>query len=209
MTSIAATGAAGYLSPRDRLQNELLSQVSSGSISSSDQSALSSALDDIDQSLKSDRSSNSQASGPPSPDQIKSKITDLINGEVQNGKLTSDQATELQNVFSNAFAKGGPGGAGGPGGPGGPGGAGGHHGHHGGGPGGASSSDSSSAADALLAAINSNSSGGTSSTDGTDSLIQTFLQSLKDSQQQGAGYTASGDAGSSAASNALVFDFTS
>jgi hypothetical protein len=207
MTSIATAGAAGYLSPRDRLQNELLSEVSSGSISSSDQSALSSALDDIDQSLKADRTSDSQASGPPSPDQMKSKIDDLINGEVQNGKLTSAQATELQNVFSNAFAKGGPGGAGGPGGPGG---AGGHHGHHGGGAGEASSSDSSSsAADALVSAINSNSSDATSSTDGTDSLIQTFLQSLKDSQQQGAGYTANGDSGSAASSNALVVDFTS
>ena len=108
MTSIAATGAAGYLSPRDRLQNELLSEVSSGAISSTDQSALSTALDDIDQSLKADRTSGGQASGPPSPDQIKSKISDLINGEVQNGTLTSAQATELQNVFANAFSKGGP-----------------------------------------------------------------------------------------------------
>jgi hypothetical protein len=200
MTSIAASGATGYLSPRDRLQNELLSEVSSGSIASSDQSALSSALDDIDQSLKSDRTSNSQASGPPSPDQMKSKIDDLINGEVQNGKLTSAQAAELQNVFSNAFSKGGPGG------PGGPGGAGGHHGHHGGGADGAGSSDSSSATDTLQSALNSNSSDGTSSTDSTDSLIQTFLQSLKDAQQQG--YTASGS-GSSASANALVVDFTS
>jgi hypothetical protein len=191
MTSIAAAGAAGYLSPLDRLQNELTSEVASGSISSTDQFALSSALDDIDQSLKTDRTSNSQASGPPSPDQIKSKIDDLINGEVQNGKLTSAQATELQNVFSNAFSKGGPGGAGG------------HHGHHH--SGGAGGSDSSSAADTLLSAINSSSSNGTS----TDSLIQTFLQSLKDSQQQGAGYTASGDTGYSGSSNALVVDFTS
>ena len=120
MTSIAAagTGAAGYLSPRDRVQNELQSEVSSGAISSTDQTALSTALDDIEQSLKADRAGGGQASGPPSPDQIKSKITDLINGEVQNGTLTSAQATELQNVFANAFAKGGPGGAGG------------HHGHH-------------------------------------------------------------------------------
>jgi len=197
MTSIAATGTTGYLSPRDRLQNELLSEVSSGSISSSDQSALSSALDDIDQSLKSDRANNGQASGPPSPDQMKSKIDDLINGEVQNGKLTSAQATELQNVFSSAFSKGGPGG---------PGGAGGHHGHHGGGAGAAGDSDNSSAADTLLSALNSSSNDATSSSDSADSLIQTFLQSLKDAQQTG--YTASGNAGASA-SNALVLDFTS
>ena len=199
MTSIAATGAAGYLSPRDRLQNELQSEVSSGAISSTDQSALSTALDDIDQSLKADRASGSQASGPPSPDQIKSKISDLINGEVQNGKLTSAQATELQNVFANAFAKGGPGGAGG------------HHGHHHDGDSGSAGGgdSSSSSTTTLLLAISSSSSDGTSSsTDSTTSLIQTFLQSVQNSQQQGAGYGANGDnAGSS--TNALVLDFTS
>jgi hypothetical protein len=201
MTSIAATGtgAAGYLSPLDRLQNELQSEVSSGAISSTDQSALSTALDDIDQSLKADRSSGSQASGPPSPDQIKSKINDLINGEVQNGTLTSAQATELQNVFANAFAKGGPGGAGG------------HHGHHHDSDSGStgSSDSSSSAATTLLSAIGSNSSDGTSSsTDSTTSLIQQFLQSLQDSLQQGTGYSANGNSAGSS-TNALVIDFTS
>ncbi len=203
MTSIAATGAAGYLSPRDRLQNELLSEVSSGAISSTDQSALSTALDDIDQSLKADRASGGQASGPPSPDQIKSKIDDLISGEVQNGTLTSAQATELQNVFANAFAQGGPGG---------PGGTGGHHGHHHDGDSASgASSDGSSAAASLLSAIGSNSSDGTNSaTDSTTSLIQKFLQSLQDSLQQGAGYSANGDSsGSSKSSMALVIDFTS
>jgi hypothetical protein len=199
MTSIAATGAAGYLSPRDRLQNELQSEVSSGAISSTDQSALSTALDDIDQSLKADRASGSEASGPPSPDQIKSKISDLINGEVQSGTLTSAQATELQNLFANAFAKGGPGGAGG------------HHGHHHDGDSGSAGGgdSSSSSTTTLLLAISSSSSDGTSSsTDSTSSLIQTFLQSVQNSQQQGAGYGANGDSAGSS-TNALVLDFTS
>ncbi len=199
MTSIAATGAAGYLSPLDRLQNELQSEVSSGAISSTDQSALSTALDDIDQTLKADRANGGQASGPPSPDQIKSKISDLINGEVQNGKLTSAQATELQNVFANAFSKGGPGGAGG------------HHGHHhdgDSGSAGGSDSSSSSTTTLLLAISSSSSDGTTSSTDSTTSLIQTFLQSVQNSQQQGAGYGANGDSTGSS-TNALVLDFTS
>ena len=197
MTSIAPTGTAGYPSPLDRLQAELQSEVASGSISSTDQSALSTALDDIDQSLQADRTNGGQASGPPSPDQIKSKIDDLINGEVQKGTLTSAQATELQTVFANTFAKGGPGGAGG------------HHGHHHHGGGATDNSSSSSAADTLLSAVNSSSSNGASSAgDNTDSLIQTFLQSLQNSQQQGAGYGANGDSTGSSF-NALVIDFTS
>ena len=197
MTSIAAAGSAGYLSPLDRLQNELQSEVTSGAISSTDQSALSTALDDIDQSLKADRANGGQPSGPPSPDQIKSKIDDLINGEVQKGTLTSAQAAELQNVFANTF-KGGPGGAGG------------HHGHHhGGGADDAGGSDSSSTTTTLLAVISSNSSDGTDTTSGSPtSLIQTFLQSLQNSQQQGAGYSANGDS-STSPQNALVLDFTS
>jgi hypothetical protein len=63
MTSIAAT-TTGYLSPLDRLQNELQSEVSSGAISSADQTVLSTALDSIDQSLQADRSNDGQASGP-------------------------------------------------------------------------------------------------------------------------------------------------
>ena len=48
-------------------------------------------------------------SAPPSPDEMKSKINDLIAGEVSSGKLTSAQGDELKNVFANTF-KGGPGG---------------------------------------------------------------------------------------------------
>ncbi len=120
MTSISAASASTYQSPLQKLQAELLSEVQSGSISSSDQDALSSALTDIDSSLQSSRTTD-QASGT-KPGDLKSKIDDLINGEVSSGKLTSDQATELQGIFKAAFANG-PGGAGGPGGPGGPGGA--------------------------------------------------------------------------------------
>src|SRR5215467_2571127 len=121
MTSISSAGLApsAFTSPRDLLQNELQSEVSSGAISADDQSALSSALDDIDSALKSERESD-QASGAgrPTHEQMQSKINDLIANEVQNGTLTSDQADELKNVFAKAFSHGGDG-AGGPGGPGG------------------------------------------------------------------------------------------
>ena len=110
MTSISPALGAQSFSPLSRLQDELASEVSSGAISSSDQSALSAALTDIDSALQSQRSSGGK---PPSPSDMQSKLNDLIAGEVSNGKLTSAQAEELKSVFENAF-RGGPGGAGGP-----------------------------------------------------------------------------------------------
>lgn len=112
MTSISSTFAAQSFSPLSRLQDELASEVSSGTISSSDQNALSSALTDIDSQLKSQMQS-AGGGQPPSPTDMQSKINDLIAGEVTNGKLTSTQADELKNVFANAFQQG-PGGAGSP-----------------------------------------------------------------------------------------------
>src|SRR6478672_6223477 len=117
MTSISAASASTYQSPLQRLQDELQSEVTSGAISSADQDALPSALTDIDSSLQASRASD-QASGT-RPGDLKSKIDDLINGEVSSGKLTSDQATELQGVFKVAFADGPAGSGGAAGGPGG------------------------------------------------------------------------------------------
>src|SRR3954462_14685716 len=116
MTSISAASAQTYQSPLQKLQDELLSEVKSGAIKSSDQDALTSALTDIDSAMQASRTSDQASGTRPSPADMKSKIDDLIAGEVSSGKLTSDQATELQGVFKAAFAKG-PGGAGGPGGP--------------------------------------------------------------------------------------------
>src|SRR5438034_10012306 len=139
MTSISAASINTRQAPLQKLQDELLSEVNSGAISSSDKDALSAALTDIDSAMQASRASDQTSGTRPSPDQLKSKIDDLIAGEVSSGKLTSDQATELQGVFKAAFANG-PGGGGGPGGPGGAGGA---HGHHGGPP----PADSSSSTD--------------------------------------------------------------
>src|ERR1700688_4908956 len=106
MTSISATSGTSYQSPLQKLQAELQSEVNSGAISSSDQSALSSALNDIDSSLQSGQASASSGSANASPGDLKSKIDSLIANEVSSGNLTSDQATELQDVFKQAFSQG-------------------------------------------------------------------------------------------------------
>lgn len=202
MSSIgSATTSQQLFSPQKMLQDELASEVKAGTISSSDQSALSSALDDIDSAMKSSKPS---AGSRPSPDEMKSKINDLIAGEVSSGKLTSDQAEELKTVFSNAF-KGGQGGAGGPSGAGGaggppPGGA--------GGAGGSKSSEDTDPADsngdgtvsaieqAAYDAANPASSDSTSSSSSSDSdvtkLLQNFLDSLKETQSKNSTYGGNG-----------------
>jgi hypothetical protein len=192
MTSISAASVNTYQSPLQKLQDELLSEVNSGAISSSDKDALSAALTDIDSAMQASRASDQASGTRPSPDQLKTKIDDLIAGEVSSGKLTSDQATELQGVFKAAFANG-PGGAGGPGGPGGAGGP-----PPGGPPpaDGASSSDDSSS----------------SSTSSIDDILKQFLQSLQESlsASSSTSYGATGTSSSSSAPfSALLIDYQS
>ena len=182
MTSISAISSSTYQSPLQKLQDELQAEINSGTIGSSDQDALSSALTDIDSSLQSSRASDSAGGTRPSPGDLKSKIDDLIAGEVSSGKLTSDQATELQGVFKAAFANG-------PGGAGGPGGARGHHGGHDGPP----PTDSASSTDST------SSSSGTSS---ADDILQQFLQSLQESLSASSSTSYSATGSSSTAGNA-------
>jgi len=198
MTSISAASTNTYQSPLQKLQDELLSEVNSGAISSSDKDALSSALTDIDSAMQASRASDQASGTRPSHDQLKSKIDDLIAGEVSSGKLTSDQATELQGVFKAAFANG-PGGAGGPGGPGGSRGAGGPP------PGGPPPSD-----DASSSEDTSSSSSSTS----IDDILKQFLESLQESlsASSSTSYGATGTAsssGSSASFSALLIDYQS
>jgi hypothetical protein len=124
---------------------------------------------------------------------VRSKIDDLITNEVSSGKLTSDQAAELQTVFSNTFASGGPGGPDAAGAPGGVSGGYKTGGHHHGGHGGA---EASSSADS------------SSSTDKASDLLQQFLRSLKDSQSPSTSYDASGDS-STGTISALLVDYQS
>ncbi|MFY9958589.1 hypothetical protein [Bradyrhizobium sp.] len=191
MTSISATSNSSYLSPLQKLQDQLQAEVSSGAISSSDQSALSSALTDINSSLQNGSAGDSAAGTNSSPGDLKSKIDSLIANEVSSGKLTGDQASELQGVFKAAFANsaGGPGGAGGA-----------HHGHHGG-HGGPSPTDSSSATDSA------------SSISSANDILQQFLQSLQNSLSASSSpsYSATGisDPGNSKGTSfsALLIDY--
>ena len=193
MTSISAASSSAYLSPLQKLQDELQAELKSGAISSGDQGALSSALTDINSSLQTSPASDQAGGSKPSADGLKSKIDDLIAGEVSSGKLTSAQATELQGVFKAAFA----------GGAGGPGGAGGAHGPHGG-HGGPPPADSSSSADGT-----DSSSGATSAND----ILKQFLQSLQDSLSASAptSYSATGTSGTNSNSttsfSALLIDY--
>jgi hypothetical protein len=192
MTSISAISANTYQSPLQRLQDELQSEVSAGTISSSDQTALSSALTDIDTALQASRASDQSSGTRPSPGDLKSKIDSLIAGEVSSGKLTSDQATELQGVFKAAFANG-------PGGPGGPGGAGGP-------PPGPPPSDGASSG---ASSDGTDSSDSTSSTYSADDLLKEFLQLLQNSLSSSTSYSATGTGDSSSSLSALLIDYKS
>ena len=198
MTSISAASTNTYQSPLQKLQDELLSEVNSGAISSSDKDALSSALTDIDSAMQASRASDQASGTRPSPDQLKSKIDDLIAGEVSSGKLTSDQATELQGVFKAAFANG-PGGAGGPGGPGGSRGAGGPP------PGGPPPSGDASSSD--------DTSSSSSSSTSIDDILKQFLESLQESLSASSstsyGATGTTSSNSSASFSALLIDYQS
>ena len=187
MTSISAASGQTCQSPIQKLQDELLSEVKSGAVKSSDQDALASALTDINSAMQASRASDQASGTRPSHADMKSKLDDLIAGEVSSGKLTSDQATELQGVFKAAFAKGpgGPGGAGGPP-PGGP-------------PpsGDASSSDDTSS----------------SSSTSIDDILKQFLQSLQESLSASSstsyGATGTTSSSSSASFSALLIDYQS
>ncbi|QOZ48595.1 hypothetical protein XH89_08375 [Bradyrhizobium sp. CCBAU 53340] len=189
MTSISAASAGQYQSPLQRLQQELQSEVSDGTISSSDQSALTTALQDIDTALQQSRSSDQSSGSRPSRDGLKSKIDDLISGEVSNGTLTSDQADELKGVFQSAFAKGpgGPGGAGGP-------------------PPGPPPSDDGSSDSSSTDPTNDSSTGSS-----TAKLLEQFLQALQQSQSSSSSYGANGATSSSSNSDfsALLIDYKS
>jgi hypothetical protein len=196
MTSISAASINSFQSPLQRLQDELQSEVKSGAISSSDQDALAAALTDIDTAIQAGRASDEAGGTRPSPGDLKSKIDDLINGEVSSGKLTSDQATELQGIFKTAFAHG-PGGAGGHGGQGGPHGAGGP-------PPGPPPSDGASSTD---------SSGGSSGTSSINDILQQFLQELQKSLSASSSSSYGSTGGSSTSGNgsftALLIDYQS
>lgn len=176
MTSITAlaTGTAQQ-SPLDRLKSTLADEVTSGSVAASDESALSDALDAIDRSLTSEA-----ATSGTSPTDMKSKIDDLIDRQVDAGTLTEDQATELKKVFSDAAPQAQAGGGAPPPPP------------AGGGGGGAPPEETDSSS--------------SSTSDTAAQLLEEFLEALKAQQTTTTGYGSTGGTTTVTASSALVLD---
>lgn len=227
--SSAAASHAQRTSPLERLQTELASEVSASTVSTSDSDALSSAIKDIDSSLKSAGEAAQSSGTRPSPSDIKSKIDELIASQVSDGKLTSDQADELKNVFAQAFAKGpggtqggGPGGGiadalgggqggpggGGHGGPGGPRGAGGPP--PGGPPpgGGAGGPDSASSSSDSTDSTDDSSSSSSSTESDVIQLLKEFVKAVQNQlSKSSASYDSSGQ--NSKVTASLVVDYQS
>ena len=185
MSISSISSANTYQSPLQKLEAELQAEVSNGTISSSDQSALSSALTDIDSAIKASQSSDASGGTKLSPSDMQSKINDLIANEVSSGKLTSTQASELKGVFQATFARG-------PAGP----------------PQGDATSSSSATTDASSLASSTSSSSDTSSTDSSNNLaelLQQFLQALQSSlsSSSSGSYDASGTSAASSNSSQL------
>ena len=109
-TATQATTAPAHRSgghQKARVDQSISSEVSSGTISAADGTALTQAFDSITSSLKSDQHAAS-ASGTASgtrptqhdPDAFKAKVDSLIGDQVSRGSLTSSQADELKSILS-------------------------------------------------------------------------------------------------------------
>lgn len=193
MTSISSTSQAYTAlatsqthSGKNRMADAIQKQEASGALSSTDADALTSALSSIDSSLSSS-SSSSTSTTRLDPSSMKDRIDSLISDQVSSGTLTSDQASELKNLFAS-------------------------HGKSVT----SSSSDSGSDTDGPQgppppgpppgADASSSSSGSTSS---TSDLLSAFMQQLQAAQSSGTGYAASGQSSTAQSSSALLFDFQS
>ncbi|HJE24763.1 MAG TPA: hypothetical protein K8W01_13995 [Methylorubrum populi] len=195
MTSIASsTTTQAYRPPpphsgRGRIDDKIQQGVSSGSISATDATALTSALDSIDTSLSAqasgsvstaDSASGGTRAGRPDPAAMKEKIDGLISDQVSAGNLTSEQADTLTSLF----ASGGEG-AGGPGRPGGP-------------PPKGAASDTAS---------DGSSSGSDDANAAASRLLSDFLLQLQSNLSGGSGYGATGTSRATHTGTSLVMDF--
>ncbi|MGX7708791.1 hypothetical protein [Methylobacterium sp. Gmos1] len=176
--------------PKQRLLDRISAQQQAGSLSATDASALTSAVQDIDQAMSGTSGTSGAGGTRLDPAQARSRMDDLIGAEVTKGTLTSDQATTLKGLLSPR--------------------KGGGHGGHGGGLGGIGGADGpppgqtpAGAADAAA------STDATSTTSSASDLLAGFLKQLQDAQAQtpASGYGASGASGTPTGSQAAVFDF--
>lgn len=102
MTSLISSTNLATSSPRTQINARIAAAVSSGEISSTDQAALSTALDSIDQSLASSNDGSVSEKG------VADKINSLIDGQVSAGTLNDDQASELKAFFEQGPSAGAP-----------------------------------------------------------------------------------------------------
>lgn len=199
MTSIASsTTTQAYRPPqphggRGRIDDKIQQGVSSGSISATDATALTSALDSIDTSLSSQASGSASTAdsasggttraGRPDPAAMKEKIDGLISDQVSAGSLTSEQADTLKSLFASGRERAqGPGGPGGPGGP----------------PPKGSASDTAS---------DGSSSGSDDANAAASRLLSDFLSQLQSNLSGGSGYGATGTSRATQTGTSLVMDF--
>ncbi|MCE4222800.1 hypothetical protein HCU64_03470 [Methylobacterium sp. C25] len=192
MSTISAASQA-YPSPKQRILDSISSKVSAGSIKSTDQTALDSAVESIDSSLTSNGSVSPSSLDP---SDLKSRIDGLISQQVDSGALTSDQADTLKQVLSQGH--------------------GGHGGHHGvGGAGGPppgpppadDGSDDSDDSDDPFATVLNGTSTTSSTSDSAGDLLSTFMKQLQESQNQSSAYGANGSTGGNRSASAMLLDF--
>lgn len=210
-----------------RVSDAIQSEAASGQISSTDATALTSALDSIDTSLSADRASAQSSSSSSTsssstearldPSKIKDRIDGLIADQVTNGTLTSDQADTLKQIFS-AQAPGGQQGSGGDdqdgfsvdaaGSSGGTGKV--HHGHRGPPPGPPPSDTLAADATTNSSTTTGSSASGDAGTGSVTDLLKSFMDQLQASQSNASGYTGGGTSGGlSRQASAMLFDFNS
>ncbi|WP_375464518.1 hypothetical protein [uncultured Methylobacterium sp.] len=179
-------------SEKNRLASAIGDEVSSGAITATDATALTTAVEAIDASLQADGASGgSTASGTSTearldPSGAKDRIDGLIADQVTGGTLTSDQAATLKSLFAQGDGEGGGTRIGGYG------------------RGGPPAAPPSDAADDASSPSGTGSTGG--STSSSDDLLASFIQQLKASQS-GGGYAQGGSSSTRANPSALLFDF--
>lgn len=93
---------------KNPLAGAIDSAVSSGTISKTDGTALTSALDSIGESLKGERAGGAKSAGAArlEPAQAQEKIEGLIDEQVASGNLTTEQADALKELFESAASSG-------------------------------------------------------------------------------------------------------
>ncbi|MGU3359774.1 hypothetical protein ACLBWX_05510 [Methylobacterium sp. M6A4_1b] len=187
MSSISGSQGPVFPSPQMRAHDRIAAQSASGSITSTDQTALDTAVDTIDAALKGSDGAAASGQARLDPEDMKARIDDLIGQQVQNGSLTSEQAKTLTSVLNGESGGSSVASVGGR--------SGGHH--HGGPP---PVDDKPASADA-----------GTNATDlttqSTNDLLTTFVKQLQSRQDQTSPYGSGGTRTNTASASALLMNF--